>query len=136
VGPIVAHRIEENVMAVAANYIVASDGKNTVKNGFTVQCPAPANMLTNWAPVLTFMVDSVGSLDEFKFKVRVTPQGTNIFTDVYNGTYSGSHLHGVQEVLPPNLIKPSETAQINFSWQGGDGDISISDIVVWIRVNA
>ena len=123
-------------MAVAANYIVVSDGKNTVKPGFTVMCPAPANMLTNWAPVLTFMVDLVGSLDEFKFKVRVTPQGTNIFTDVYNGTYSGSHLHGVQEVLPANLIKPSETAQINFSWQGGDGDIAISDIVVWIRVNA
>ena len=54
-------------MAVAANYIVASDGKNKVKNGFTVQCPAPANIATNWAPVLTFMVNSVGSLDEFKF---------------------------------------------------------------------
>jgi hypothetical protein len=123
-------------MAVAANYIVASDGKNKVKNGFTVQCPAPANIATNWAPVLTFMVESVGSLDEFKFKVRVTPAGTNLFTEVYNGTYSGIHYHSVQEVMPANLLQPSETAQINFSWQGGDGEIEISDVVVWIRVNA
>ena len=77
-----------------------------------------------------------GSLDEFKFKVRVTPAGTNLFTEVYNGTYSGIHYHSVQEVMPANLLQPSETAQINFSWQGGDGEIEISDVVVWIRVNA
>ena len=122
-------------MAVAANYIVAMDGKNKVKSGFTVQCEASANIATNWAPVLTFMVDSVGSLDEFKFDVRVTPSGTNLFTTVYNGNYSGHHYHGVQEVMPANLLQPSKSAWINFSWQGGDGDIEISDIVVWIRVN-
>ena len=68
---------------VAANYIVVMDGKENVKAGFTKECPAPSNMATEWAPVLTFMVDAVGSLDGFKFKVRVTPQGTNVFTDVY-----------------------------------------------------
>ena len=68
--------------------------------------------------------------------MRVTPAGTNIFTDVYTGTYSGNHFHSVQEVIPANLLKPSETAHINFSYQGGDGDIAISDVVVWIRVNA
>ena len=41
---------QECVMAVAANYIVAMDGKNKVKSGFTVQCEAPANIATNWAP--------------------------------------------------------------------------------------
>jgi hypothetical protein len=87
------------------------------------------------APVLTFMVDSVGSLDEFKFDVRVTPSGTNLFTTVYSGNYSGHHYHGVQEVMPANLLQASKSALINFSWQGGDGDIEISDIVVWIRVN-
>jgi hypothetical protein len=131
-GPI---RNKESVMAVAANYIVAMDGKNKVKSGFTVQCEAPANIATNWAPVLTFMVDSVGSLDEFKFDVRVTPSGTNLFTKVYSGNYSGNHYHGVQEVIPANLLQASKSAWINFSWQGGDGDIEISDIVVWIRVN-
>jgi|SoiMethySBSTD1v2_1073268.scaffolds.fasta_scaffold442750_2 hypothetical protein len=120
---------------VAANYIVVMDGKENVKAGFTKECPAPSNMATEWAPVLTFMVDAVGSLDGFKFKVRVTPQGTNVFTDVYSATYSGNHYHSVQEVMPKNLLKPSETALINFSWHGGDGDIQISDIVVWVRVN-
>jgi hypothetical protein len=133
----VAHMInEESVMAVAANYIVVMDGKQHVKDGqgFTVQCPAPANIASNWAPVLSFM--AAEDLDELKFKVRVTPSGTNIFTEVYNGTYSGRHYHCVQEVIPANLLKPNETALINFSWQGGDGDLEISDIVVWIRVNA
>jgi hypothetical protein len=30
----------------------------------------------------------------------------------------------------------AQATLINFSWQGGDGDLEISDIVVWIRVNA
>ena len=80
-----------------------------------------------------------GSLDEFKFKVRVTPAGTNLFTKVYNGTYSGIHYHSVQEVMPANLLQPSETAQINFSWQGGDGEIEIEVTFLLrpgIRVNA
>jgi hypothetical protein len=45
---------------VAANYIVVMDGKERIKEtgGFTKECPAPSNMAPNWAPVLTFMVDS------------------------------------------------------------------------------
>ena len=124
-------------MPVAANYIVVTDSKQKIgKSGFAVQCPAPANIATNWAPVLTFMLDTVGSVDDFKFEVTVTPAGTNIFTVVYGGTYNGDNYHSVQEVIPANLLQPSETALIHFTYQGGDGDLSISDVVVWIRVNA
>ena len=71
-------------MAVAANYIVASDGKNKVKNGFTVQCPAPANIATNWAPVLTFMVDLVGS-PWMSSSLRCASQPTSGNQLVYRG---------------------------------------------------
>jgi hypothetical protein len=136
--------VKESVMAIAANYIVVLDEKKRLglplNPGFTLKCPAPENTAHNWAPLLTFMVDSVGSLDEFKFKVMVTPGGTNIGTDVYVGKYSGRVYYCVQQVIPRNLLQPfgidKIPASINFERQGGDGQIDISDVVVWVRVNA
>jgi|SRR5262245_39918116 hypothetical protein len=123
-------------MAVAANYIVVMDGKKRLKSGasFNVACPTPSNMAANWAPVLTFMVDSVGSVDDFKFHVDVFPWDVIQQANVYSATLSGNHYHNVQEVLPGNLINGG--ANFQFDFDGGDGEIDISDIVVWIRVNA
>src|SRR5215510_14687491 len=73
-------------MAVAANYIVVMDGKKRLKSGasFNVACPTPSNMAANWAPVLTFMVDSVGSVDDFKFHVDVFPWDVIQQANVYS----------------------------------------------------
>ena len=92
-------------MAVAANYVVVMDGKKRLKSGdsFNVSCPVPDNFAANWAPVLTFMVDLVGSVDEFKFQVDLFPSTGGMVT-VYKATYSGRHYHSVQEVLPANLL--------------------------------
>ena len=129
----VAHMEKESVMAVAANYVVVMDGKKRLKSGdsFNVSCPVPDNFAANWAPVLTFMVDSVGSVDDFKFQVDLFPSTGGMVT-VYKATYSGRHYHSVQEVLPANLLG----GHFQFDFHGGDGEIDISDIVVWIRVNA
>jgi hypothetical protein len=125
----------ECVMAVAGNYVVVSDDKRRLKKGqsFNVNCPIPDNIAKNWAPVLTFMVDSVGSLDGFKFHVDFFPSSPTAPTNVYNGIYSGRHYHSVQEVLPGNLINSGGNFQFDFD--GGDGELDISDIVVWIRVD-
>jgi hypothetical protein len=122
-------------MAIAGNYIVVSDGKKRLKKGqsFNVHCDSVPNAAKNWAPVLTFMVDSVGSLDDFKFHIDVFPSQSLGVTNVYNATYSGQHYHNVQEVLPGNLINLG--ADFQFTFDGGDGEIDISDIVVWIRVD-
>jgi hypothetical protein len=49
-------------------------------------------------------------------------------------TYHDAHYHGVQEVLPRGRLSfPGPTLQ--FAYDGGDGEIDISDIVIWIRVN-
>ena len=120
-------------MAVAANYIVVMDGKKRLEAGasFNVSCSVPDNFAKNWAPVLTFMVDSVGSVDDFKFHVDCFPNSGGM-AKIYSATYSGRHYHPVQEVIPANLLG----ADLQFDFDGGDGEIDISDIVVWIRVNA
>ena len=94
-------------MAVAANYIVVMDGKKRLEAGasFNVSCSVPDNFAKNWAPVLTFMVDSVGSVDDFKFHVDVFPNDLGSTANVYSATYNGQHYHPVQEVIPAHLLR-------------------------------
>jgi hypothetical protein len=123
-------------MATVGDIIVVQDGKARLKKGqpISVGLSVPKNIDRDSHSVLTFMVDSVGELDGFEFHAELVSAGPGGLTEVYKATYHDAHYHGVQEVLPRGRLSfPGPTLQ--FAYDGGDGEIDISDIVVWIRVN-
>jgi hypothetical protein len=130
---------KEVSMARAAEYIVVTDVKKRIGEGIggmNVSCELPKNYDRGSRPMLTFMVDTVGDLDDFKFEIELFPfqggpQGPLV---VYSANFSGPHYHSIQEVLPTDALGPTG-GDIQFNFKGGDGQMDVSDIVVWVHVN-
>jgi hypothetical protein len=89
-------------MARVADIIVVQDGKARLAKGrpISMGLSISKNIDRESHSVLTFMVDSIGELDGFKFRVELVSAGPGALTEVYKATYHDAHYHGVREVLP------------------------------------
>ncbi len=117
-------------MARVADIIVVQDGKARLAKGrpISMGLSISKNIDRESHSVLTFMVE----LDRRARRLQV-PRGACLGRprrpDRGVTTYHDAHYHGVQEVLPRgrlSFLGPT----LQFAYDGGDGEIDISDIVI------
>jgi hypothetical protein len=113
-------------MARVADIIVVQDGKARLAKGrpISMGLSISKNIDRESHSVLTFMVDSIGEPDGFKFRVELVSVGPGalrrlttmrIITACGKSCHAGAYPFSVQH---------------QFAYDGGDGEIDISDIVI------